>query len=193
MSVLVLASNNPHKLQEIRQILGHHIIASLSDIGCHEELPETHDTLEGNSLEKAQYVFDRYGRACLADDTGLEIEALGGAPGVYSARYTGEQKSSSESIERVLDEMRGFTNRSAMFRAVIALVSPVERVTFDGVVSGSILTEPRGKQGFGYDPIFVPEGYSQTFAEMSDGVKNSISHRARAIEKLVRYLEQRKT
>jgi XTP/dITP diphosphohydrolase len=192
MSLLVLATNNPHKLKEARQILSPIHVASLSDIGCADELPETHDTLEGNSLEKAQYVFDRFGQTCLADDTGLEIDALGGAPGVYSARYAGEHKSSADNISRVLKEMKGTANRSARFRAVISLVSATERLTFEGIVAGKILTEPRGHLGFGYDPIFVPDGYTATFAEMSDAIKNSVSHRARAIEKLVRYLEQRK-
>ena len=195
MKQLVIATNNKHKLEEIQQMLGsRYNILSLSDIQCFEELPEEQDTLEGNALQKARYVFEKYRYNCFADDTGLEIEALNGKPGVYSARYSGKDSSipseirSKLNMEKVLSEMHGKTNRNARFRTVIALIEDGSEKLFEGIVDGSIIPEKKGNMGFGYDPIFIPNGYSQTFAEMDIVEKNKISHRARAIQKLSEYL-----
>lgn len=209
MNKIVFATNNQHKLEEIRSILGDDFeVLSLSDIGCHEDIPETSDTLEGNAMQKAQYVFDKYGYDCFADDTGLEVDALGGEPGIYSARYAaldGDDSISHDSeanMAKLLRKLEGVENRKARFRTVIALITTKDNspsligregvglLLFEGIVKGSIIRERRGGEGFGYDPIFQPEGYDQTFAELGSEVKNHISHRARAVEKLAHYLKE---
>ena len=234
MNKIVFATNNKHKLEEIRSILGEDFeVLSLNDIGCHEDIPETADTLEGNALQKAQYVFEKYGYDCFADDTGLEVQALEGEPGIYSARYAaldGDDSCSHDSeanMAKLLRKLEGIENRKARFRTVIALLthpqsipkggksdmisvnkgnktslpsggveggynpSPREgnRVGFEGIVNGSIIRERRGGEGFGYDPIFQPEGYDKTFAELGSEIKNHISHRARAVQKLADFLK----
>lgn len=189
---LVFATNNAHKLEEIREMLGsRHEIVSLRDIQCHEDIPEEQDTLEGNALQKARYIHDKYGLDCFADDTGLEIEALGNAPGVYSARYAGTAHDSEANMRKVLREMEGTTNREARFRTVIALILDNREYLFEGVVNGEILTEKHGHEGFGYDPIFRPDGFAESFAEMPLHTKNEISHRGRAVQKLCRFLNER--
>ena len=189
---LVFATNNAHKLEEIRAILGDKInILSLNDIDCHADIPETADTLEGNARLKAEYMYQNYGMDCFADDTGLEVEALNGAPGIYSARYAGGAGHDSEAnMRKLLSELEGKTNRKAQFRTAICLIEGGEEHLFEGIVRGTILQERRGTAGFGYDPIFQPEGYTETFAEMGNEEKNKISHRARAVQKLVEYLNQ---
>lgn len=191
---IVFATNNSHKLEEIRQILGAGIeVLSLADIGCHDDIPETAPTLEGNAVMKARYVYDRYGTPCFADDTGLEVDALDGAPGVYSARYAGGKGHDSEAnMSKLLHEMEGMQDRHARFRTVIALIErkdglPVQH-TFEGRIEGTISQERKGSSGFGYDPIFVPEGYERSFAELGSDIKNGISHRARAVARLAEYL-----
>jgi XTP/dITP diphosphohydrolase len=187
---LCFASNNANKLAEIRLAVGSAFeIVSLQDIGCSEELPETQNTLEGNSLQKAMYVHTHYNVPCFADDTGLEVEALAGAPGVYSARYAGEQRNNGDNMALLLKNLEPFENRKARFRTVITLVglSPLP-ATFDGIVEGEIINELRGTAGFGYDPIFQPTGYDRTFAEMTTQEKNALSHRAIAVKKLAQYL-----
>ncbi len=210
MNKIVFATNNQHKLEEIRSILGDDFeVLSLSDIGCHEDIPETSDTLEGNAIQKAQYVFDKYGYDCFADDTGLEVDALGGEPGIYSARYAaldGDDSISHDSeanMAKLLRKLEGVKNRKARFRTVIALITTKDNspsligregvglLLFEGIVNGSIIRERRGGEGFGYDPIFQPEGYDQTFAELGSEIKNHISHRARAVEKLAHYLKEK--
>ncbi|MEQ9299911.1 MAG: non-canonical purine NTP diphosphatase [Cyclobacteriaceae bacterium] len=187
---ICFATNNLNKLREIRQLLGNHIeIKSLEDIGCSEELPETSDTLEGNSLEKAQYVYDHYGVDCFADDTGLEVAALDGAPGVYTARYAGEERSNTANMELLLKNLKDVTHRFAQFKTVITLIQSGKSVQFLGVAGGEIAHKMYGEKGFGYDPVFKPTGYQQTFAEMSAEEKNAISHRGQAIAKLVDYLK----
>ena len=189
MKKFVFATNNIHKLREVAAIVGHQIeLLSLNDIGCHDDIPETSDTLEGNALLKARYVYERYHTNCFADDTGLEVEALGGAPGVYSARYAGEGHNSEENIKKLLHELEGKDNRKARFRTVFALIINGKEHLFEGIVRGEIIARKRGTSGFGYDPVFVPEGFTQTFAEMSDGQKNKISHRALAVGKLCKFL-----
>lgn len=191
MKKLVFASNNAHKLSEIRAILGDHIeIISLSDLQCHEEIPETADTLEGNALIKARYVWEHYGLYCFADDTGLEVEALGGAPGVYSARFAGEHASFEDNVSLLLERLSGVAApRRARFRTVIALIDEYGTHFFEGSVDGEITLERSGDHGFGYDPIFRPEGREETFAQLTEQEKNSMSHRGRAVQKLVRYLQ----
>jgi XTP/dITP diphosphohydrolase len=189
---LCFASNNAHKLDEIRQLLPASVqLLSLADISCHEELPETQPTLEGNARQKAQYVFDNYGVACFADDTGLEVAALGGAPGVYSARYAGPEREAAANVAKLLHELATQPDRRACFRTVIALVQADGRVhEFSGAVDGVITAQPIGRGGFGYDPVFVPtEGDGRTFAEMTLDEKNLTSHRARATQGLVRFLQ----
>ncbi len=188
---LVFATNNAHKLEEISAILGDKVeILSLKDIHCQVDIPETADTLEGNSLLKAQYVREHYGMDCFADDTGLEVEALNGAPGVYSARYAGGEGHDSEAnMKRLLKELEEKENRKARFRTVIALILNGEVHQFEGTVEGHILREKRGSSGFGYDPVFVPEGYTESFAELGEEIKNQISHRARAVQKLSEFLK----
>lgn len=186
----VFATNNKHKLDEVRKITAQHNIevVSLADIHCHDEIPETADTLEGNALQKAQYIQDKFGLDCFADDTGLEVEALDNAPGVYSARYAGPGHDSEANMQKLLQEMEGKTNRKARFRTVIALIIGDKQYCFSGIVNGTITTEKKGENGFGYDPIFIPKGYEQTFAELGDFVKNKISHRAKAVEQLDHFL-----
>ena len=205
---IVFATNNQHKLDEIRSILGDKFeIVSLADIGCHEDIPETGATLEENALMKAQYVYDHYHVSCFADDTGLEVEALNGAPGVYSARYASMSNDASAShdseanMARLLRELENNNNRKARFRTVIALIEKKDVCPcgctsiklvhkFEGIVNGEIIREKRGGEGFGYDPIFQPEGYTETFAELGLDIKNKISHRARATQKLAEYLNK---
>nr|WP_262911670.1 non-canonical purine NTP diphosphatase [Bacteroides caecigallinarum] len=190
MKKLVFATNNAHKLEEIRAILGNKVeILSLNDINCHADIPETADTLQGNAALKAQYIYENYGLDCFADDTGLEVEALNGAPGIYSARYAGGEGHDSEAnMKKLLSEMQDKDNRKARFRTVICLIEGGEEHFFEGIVNGSIIRERKGGAGFGYDPVFMPDGYSETFAEMGNDEKNKISHRARAVKKLCEYL-----
>lgn len=191
-TTLVFATNNAHKLEEIREILGEKFhIVSLKELGCQKDIPEEQDTLEGNALQKARYIRDKYKVNCFADDTGLEIEALGGEPGVYSARYAGDGHDSEANMRKVLDKMNGETNRRARFRTVIALLLDGQEHLFEGEVRGEILRERHGEGGFGYDPIFRPEGFTQSFAEMSLEDKNKISHRGRATEALRKFLNER--
>ena len=186
---LVFATNNRHKLDEISQILGEKIeLLSLKDIHCSEEIPETADTLEGNAIQKAEYIHQHYGYDCFADDSGLEVTALNNAPGVFSARYAGEPSNSQRNIEKLMQEMQGKEERSARFRTCIAYLTGEEERYFEGCVEGSIIDTLRGCNGFGYDPLFVPCGYDITFAEMSSEEKNKISHRAIAVQKLIEYL-----
>lgn len=189
---LVFATNNKHKLDEVRKITSHHPveIVSLAEINCFDDIPETADTLEGNALQKAHYIQEKFGLNCFTDDTGLEVEALNNAPGVYSARYAGPGHDSEANMKKLLHEMEGKENRKARFRTVIALVWNGKTYTFDGIVNGTITTTKRGENGFGYDPIFIPEGYEQTFAELGNDIKNQISHRAKAVEKLDEFLTQ---
>ena len=207
---IVFATNNEHKLSEIRQILGSRVeVLSLKDIGCDVDIPETGTTLEANALQKAQYIYDHYHIDCFADDTGLEVDALNGAPGVYSARYaamgpmspigqispmnpTGPTHDSEANMARLLRELGENNNRKARFRTVIALIQQGEVHEFEGIVTGQIIRERRGGEGFGYDPIFQPDGYDQTFAELGVEVKNQISHRARATAKLADFILKKK-
>lgn len=187
---LVFATNNKHKLDELQAILGNRInLLSLKDIGCDEDIPEEQETLEGNAAQKSFYIYNKFGYNCFADDTGLEIEALNGEPGVYSARYAGEEKSAEANMDKVLTRLFKINNRNARFRTVISLVKGGVETQFEGVVEGKILDEKRGKSGFGYDPIFQPAGFEKTFAEMDLTDKNKISHRGRAVEKLIHYLK----
>lgn len=188
---IVFATNNQNKLRELREILGgDYEIVSLADIGCHEDIAETGTTLEENALLKARYVYDHYGLDCFADDTGLEVDALGGEPGVYSARYADETDHDSEAnMAKLLRKLGDETNRKAHFRTVIALIQGGKVHEFEGRVDGTILTEKHGTEGFGYDPLFRPDGYAETFAEMG-AEKNQISHRARAVQKLVEHLKR---
>lgn len=189
MQEIVFATNNNHKLSELRRIVGDRFkILSLAEIGCHDDIPETADTLEGNALMKARYVKERYGYDCFADDTGLMVDALGGAPGVYSARYAGPGHDSAANMALLLENLRGMTDRKARFVTVIALILDGVEKTFTGKVEGEILTAPEGDGGFGYDPVFRPEGHDATFALMSPDDKNAISHRGRATALLVEYL-----
>lgn len=186
---LVFATNNLHKLTEIKAILGEQIdILSLNDINCHVDIPETANTLEGNAKMKAEYIYNHYHLDCFADDTGLEVKALNGAPGIYSARYAGEGHDSQANMKKLLENLKGITNREAQFRTAICLIEGGEEHLFEGLVKGKIIEEKRGEAGFGYDPVFVPDGYDQTFAELGEDIKNQISHRARAVEKLCDYL-----
>ena len=187
---LVFATNNRHKLEEVRDILGSGVeVLSLSDIGCNDDIPETADTLQGNALIKARHIYNKYNVNCFADDTGLEVEALDGAPGVLSARYAGDGHDSEANMQKLLQNLTGKSNRNAQFRTVIALIIDGEEMLFDGIVKGRITEEKMGCSGFGYDPIFVPEGYSESFAQMGSDEKNSISHRYRATKKLNDYLK----
>lgn len=188
---LVFATNNRHKLDEVRAIVGDRVeVLSLNDIGCHDDIPETADTLQGNALIKARYIHEKFGVDCFADDTGLEVEALDGAPGVYSARYAGEECDSEANMKKLLQNLTGKSNRNAQFRTVIALIIKGEEKLFNGIVKGTITEEKRGDSGFGYDPVFVPEGFSESFAQMSVDMKNSISHRYRATRELSNYLKE---
>jgi len=186
---LVFATNNKHKLSEVQKITSGDIeIISLADINCSEDIPETADTLEGNALLKARYVKEHYGYDCFADDTGLEVEALDNAPGVYSARYAGPEHDAKANMQKLLYEMNGTENRKARFRSVIALLMDGQEFLFDGTVNGIIIREEKGNAGFGYDPVFMPDGYTQTFAELGDDIKNTMSHRALAVRKLATFL-----
>ena len=188
---LVFATNNRHKLEEVRAILGNKIeVLSLNDIDCHDDIPETSDTLEGNALIKARYIHEKFGVDCFADDTGLEVEALNGEPGVYSARYAGEDCNPEANMYKLLQNLTGENNRNAQFRTVIALIINGEEKLFNGIVKGTISREKMGNAGFGYDPIFIPEGFSESFAQMTSEMKNSISHRYRATEELSNYFKK---
>lgn len=192
MKKIVFATNNKHKLEEIREILGENFeIVSLKDIGCDVDIPETGNTLEDNALQKAEYVKQHYGLDCFADDTGLEVDALNGAPGIHSARYAeGTDHDSNANMDKLLKELGNNNNRKARFRTVIALLLNGETHLFEGIVNGKIIYEKHGTEGFGYDPIFVPDGYEQSFAELGMEIKNQISHRARAVKKLAEFLNQ---
>lgn len=191
MTNLVFATNNPHKVDEVKHKLnGLFTIQTLQELGCNEDIPETADTLEGNALQKARYLYEKYGCDCFADDTGLEVEALDNAPGVYSARYAGEAKSADENMKKLLRELSGATSRKARFRTVIALIMDGKEYLFEGIVTGQILNERQGNEGFGYDPIFLPDGYKQSFAQLSMSEKNAISHRGRAVDQLLVFLKQ---
>ncbi len=189
---LNFATNNNHKLKEVQEVLGDSFqIESLHELGIHEDIPENQQTLEGNALQKARFLYQRTGESCFADDTGLEVEALNGAPGVYSARYAGESKNSLDNMALLLKNMEGKQNRKARFRTVIALILDGKEYLFEGIVNGVITEQPRGTAGFGYDPLFVPDGYATTFAEMDSESKNAISHRGLAVEKLAAFLLKR--
>jgi len=188
---LVFASNNKNKIKEIQQLLPDTIeILSLESIGCHEEIPETADTIEGNAILKANYVTEKYGYNCFADDTGLEVAALNGEPGVYSARYAGEQRDAGDNMDLLLENLLEKTDRTAQFKTVIALNSNGKQHLFTGIAKGKITTEKSGNQGFGYDPIFQPEDFEETFAELSLEIKNKISHRGKATQLLIAFLNQ---
>lgn len=193
MKEIIFATNNAHKLKELRAIVGDSIkLLSLSDIGCHDDIPEDADTLEGNALAKARWVHARYGGACIADDTGLEVDALGGAPGVHTARYAGPGHDPAANMAKLLNAMAGVEDgeRTARFRTVIAYIDATgAEHTFEGAVEGSILSQPRGTEGFGYDPVFMPEGWTQSFAEAGADAKNAISHRARATKAFTDFLK----
>ncbi len=191
MNKLVFATNNKHKLHEVKEYLkDKYQILGLSDINCNDEIAETSQTLEGNASIKSHYIFEKFNINCFADDTGLEIEALNGAPGVYSARYAGEHHNFEANLQKVLKELKNENNRQAQFRTVISLILNGQEYYFEGIVKGEILREKRGTDGFGYDPIFIPKGFDESFAEMSLKQKNEISHRGRAVKKLVDFLKK---
>jgi XTP/dITP diphosphohydrolase len=188
---LVFTTNNKHKLEEVRAIVGDRVeILSLNDINCHDDIPETADTLQGNALIKARHIYEKYGMDCFADDTGLEVDTLNGEPGVYSARYAGNECDSEANMHKLLQNLIGKSDRKAQFRTVIALIINGEEKLFNGIVKGTISEDKMGNSGFGYDPIFIPEGFSESFAQMSGDMKNSISHRYRATEQLSNYLKE---
>lgn len=188
---LIFATHNQHKTEEAREIAGALIqIKNLKDIGCIEEIPETADTLQGNALQKAQYVQEHFHVNCFADDTGLEVEALDGRPGVFSARYAGEHCTYQDNVDKLLREMAGKNNRKACFKTVIALILDNKEYLFEGRVDGVIIENQKGTSGFGYDPVFLPDGFDRTFAEMTDEEKNSISHRGRAMRKMMDFLKK---
>ena len=190
MKQIVFATNNKHKLEEIRNILDNTLnILSLDDINCHEDIPETGSTIEENALIKARYIKEKYGYDCFADDTGLEIKSLNNEPGVYSARYAGNDHNSEKNMQKVLENLKGKNDRSACFRTCIALITSNNEYLFEGKIEGEIITEKKGESVFGYDPIFVPDGYTQTFAELGNDIKNKISHRALAVKKLINFLQ----
>lgn len=192
MEKLVFATNNRHKLEEVSAMTGGTVkIVSLAEIECHDDIPETADTFQGNALQKAAYVYEHFGLPCFADDSGLEVNCLGGIPGVLSARYAGEHGNSEANIAKLLDAMKGSENRKADFKTVVALILPDGKTEFfEGRVDGVITMEKRGEGGFGYDPIFIPDGYDKTFAELGENIKNKISHRAKAIAALCEYLKR---
>ncbi len=198
MKRIVFATNNAHKLGEIRDILKQDFsVVSLEDIGCHDDIPETSATLEGNALQKARYIHERYGIDCFADDTGLEVEALGGGPGIYTARFGvmngyGDDHDAEANTRCLLDKLKGESNRAAQFRTAIALILDGKEYLFEGIAKGVITKEKRGEKGFGYDPVFMPEGYGETFAELGVETKNTISHRAKAVAKLADFLRTAK-
>lgn len=190
---ICFATNNKKKIEEVRAALGPDFeLVSLQEIGCHEELPETGDTLEHNAFQKARYVKEHYGVDCFADDTGLEVEALDGAPGVYSGRFAGEPRSDERNIDLLLERMNGNTNRKARFRTVVALILDEKEYQFEGIAEGEILLHRVGEKGFGYDPVFKVSGYSRSFAELSLEQKNEISHRGKAVKSLIEFLNHRK-
>lgn len=190
MLKLVFATNNKNKIKEIKHLIGNSIeLLNLEDIGCLEEIPETADTIEGNAIQKAQYVYEKYGYNCFADDTGLEIETLNGEPGVYSARYAGEQKNPEDNMNKVLEKLKEKSNRKAQFKTVVALIIDGKLTCFEGIVKGEITREKSGSEGFGYDPIFKPNDYDKTFSEMDLDEKNIISHRAIATKKLIQFFK----
>ena len=188
---LVFATNNAHKLEEVAAILGDQVeLLSLNDIGCQTDIPETAETLEGNALLKSSYIYKNYHLDCFADDTGLEVETLNGAPGVYSARYAGgEGHDAQANMLKLLHELDGKENRKAQFRTAISLILDGKEYLFEGVIKGEIIKEKRGDSGFGYDPVFMPEGYDRTFAELGNDINNQISHRALAVQKLCEFLQ----
>jgi len=191
MSSLLFATNNQHKLREIREIMGHEFqILSLKDVNMDVDIPETKETIEGNAVQKARFIYEKTGLNCFADDTGLEIAALDGRPGVYSARYAGEGCSFDDNIDKILAELSGLENRKACFRTVICLIINGEEQQFEGRVDGIITTVRHGAEGFGYDPVFLPDGHRQSFAEMPAYLKNGISHRGRAAEKMRKFLKK---
>jgi XTP/dITP diphosphohydrolase len=191
MTKICFATNNKHKLEEVRQILTPDFrVLSLAEINCLDDLPETANTFEGNSKQKAKYVFDRFHIPCFADDSGLEVNALGGEPGVFSARYAGEQRSDEDNIQLVLKKLVGINNRNARFNTVVTFIDNQQAATFEGTIEGSIIDYKRGSNGFGYDPIFVPSGHSKTFAELTSEEKNSMSHRSVAVRKLSSFLKE---
>lgn len=189
---IVFVTNNQHKLDEIKNILGQEFnIVSLNDIGCHDDIPETGDTLEENASQKSNYIASRYALDCFADDTGLEVDALGGQPGVHSARYAEETDHDSQAnMAKLLHKLGNNNNRKARFRTVISLIVHGKEHRFEGIVEGRIAHQPSGVRGFGYDPVFIPDGYDKSFAELGDEVKNQISHRARAVRKLAEHIKQ---
>jgi len=192
MKKLVFATNNAHKLEEVKAILEpEYQIVSLKELGCFDDIPETEKTLDGNALLKARYIFDKYGVDCFADDTGLEVKALNGEPGVFSARYAGEANNAHENMKKLLKNMTGVESREACFRTVIALIESGEVRFFEGKIEGKIAEDPKGTAGFGYDPVFVPDGCQLSFAELGLEEKNKISHRALAVEKLTKYLKSK--
>lgn len=191
MKEICFATNNAHKVAEVQAKIGSEIkIKTLKELGCTADIPETAPTLEGNALQKARYIWEHYHCNCFADDTGLEVEALGGAPGVHTARYAGDNKDNNANIEKLLHELGGQANRKACFRTIIALIEDGKETLFEGKVDGIITKERSGTEGFGYDPVFQPDGYDKTFAELPLSVKNSISHRGLAVEKLIAYLNK---
>ncbi len=188
---LVFATNNLNKLKEVQSLMPQHIkLLSLKDIGCFEDIPETQETIKGNAIQKAEYIAAHYGYDCFADDTGLEVKALNGAPGIYSARYAGEQRDANDNMDKLLNELENKPNRSAQFKTVIALHLDGQLQTFTGICKGEITLTKKGEKGFGYDPIFKPNGYNQTFAEMDLKLKNRIGHRGKAITQLVSFLNK---
>lgn len=190
MTEICFATNNKNKIAEVSQMLqGRYKLLSLEEIGCHVELPEEQDTLEGNSRQKAMYVWDNFKVDCFADDTGLEVKALDGAPGVYSARYAGPQRDNNDNIKHLLQNLAGKQDRSAQFRTYITLILNGQEHQFEGIVNGHITEEWKGDKGFGYDPVFIPDGYTKTFAEMNSEEKNAISHRGKAMQQLISFLK----
>jgi len=186
---LVFATNNIHKLVEVRTLLKDYQILSLQDIGCYEDIPETQETIKGNAIQKAEYVTQKYGYYCFADDSGLEVDALNGAPGVYSARYAGSDCNVKDNVKKLLKALKEKENRVAQFKTVVALTTQTHTETFEGICKGRILTENYGDKGFGYDPVFKPDGYNKTFAQMMQEEKSAISHRGKAIRQLIYYLK----
>jgi len=188
---LVFATNNKNKIKEINNLIGNSIeLLSLADINCHEDIPETADTITENALQKVQYVYEKYGYNCFADDTGLEIASLNGEPGIYSARYAGAQRDANDNIDKVLSNLKDKTDRNAHFKTVIALIIDGKETLFEGIAEGEITETKSGAEGFGYDPIFKPKGYDLTFSEMSLEEKNGISHRGKAVRQLSRFLSK---
>ncbi|MDR0845717.1 MAG: non-canonical purine NTP diphosphatase [Tannerella sp.] len=189
MKKIVFATNNEHKLKEVRAIMPPHIeVVGLSDLNFYDTLAETADTFAGNALQKARFVRQAFGCDCFADDTGLEVDALGGAPGVYSARYAGEAHDSQANTQKLLQNLSGITDRKARFKTVVALILSDKEYLFEGIINGQITESGRGTAGFGYDPVFIPDNYPETFAELGDDIKNNISHRAQAVQKLAEFL-----